>query len=479
MKIVHESASSLNACCDKLKTTSEQSALAPCPPIIPLIFSRFQPSLQYMQRQFPDASVVAVVTLGLFRTQMMFILLLISSALVHQSSAAVIINNNTDVTEGKSNDDIISPFLERYYFSQEIDFLARQALILGDYHPTDAGKDSGANEDDDERAILKFIEKSLQLELDYIRRLRVMLDNPEEALANITATHNNTNASSTSTTKQKGEKNMTANVASSVSDSTKATKSTTKKEKEKKRSLIKDTAKSIIDAITEATWPKMASSPTASSTSAATDTTDEYDYTINTEYDYDWAAINGFGAMHQDWKCRSHAHSQTKPLYTPEMWDYIWMKFQQSTKFPFPKPTNCPVEPFYVNRTTDGKGRGNFASRNISKGSLVHSGHPNTVFFLDNASFYRFITSLPRQFACDVLEWAWQQDLTDSGNVVLCLNLDDSVFFNHGGYDDTNNIEMKGGRTSLDFYAMRDIQQHEELLYDYEHFIFTPEEMDL
>ena len=147
--------------------------------------------------------------------------------------------------------------------------------------------------------------------------------------------------------------------------------------------------------------------------------------------------------------------------------------------FPIPNETECPVEPFRADHTTDGKGRGCFVTRRIEKGSLIHSGHPNTVFFLDNEAWYRFATSLPTMLACDVMEWAWQQDLTDTGNVVLCLNLDEAVFFNDGGWDGSVNMEMKEP-TSLDFFATKDIEEGDELLYDYDSdFVFSSAEMDL
>ena len=76
------------------------------------------------------------------------------------------------------------------------------------------------------------------------------------------------------------------------------------------------------------------------------------------------------------------------------------------------------------------------------------------------------------------MEWAWQQDLTDSGNLVLCLNMDEAAFFNDGGAELMCNIEWKE-RSSLDFYATEDIQIGVELLYNYLGLLFDPNEMDL
>lgn len=315
-------------------------------------------------------------------------------------------------------------------------------MVLGDYHPA-----TTTDEEDEDIERMKFIERSIRLELDYIRRLRKSLKDPDRVVLS------NINITATTTTK-------------------------------KKKTPVKDAVvEVVIDAIREATWPSIATSSTNSSTTtkAYYDMTTSLNTTTNPEkpdevYDYDWASIYGFGNMHEEWNCRKHAHSQSKPIYTPEMWDMLWNTFVESTLFPFPVPAeaklctqtnhqSCPEQPFNVQITTDGKGRGNFAARNITKGEQIYNGHPNTVFFPDRSSFNRFITSLPREVACDVLEWAWQQvrccvlqwilcyrhtflrlfyiptltlslqDLTNSGNVVLCLNLDNAVFFNHGTWD--------------------------------------------
>lgn len=82
----------------------------------------------------------------------------------------------------------------------------------------------------------------------------------------------------------------------------------------------------------------------------------------------------------------------------------------------------------------------------------------------------------------------WTQDLTDSGNIVLCLNLDEAAFLNNGGevvpdidvdlYEYSSNIEVKS-LSSLDFYAVRDVQAHQEIMYEYDRFDFDTEGMNL
>jgi hypothetical protein len=74
------------------------------------------------------------------------------------------------------------------------------------------------------------------------------------------------------------------------------------------------------------------------------------------------------------------------------------------------------------------------------------------------------------------MEWVWQQDVTDSGNLVLCLNMDKAAFYNDGAK--RFNIEMKES-ASLDFYASKDIYAGQELLYDYNKLGFDTSDMDL
>ena len=51
-------------------------------------------------------------------------------------------------------------------------------MVLGDYHPS-------TNDGDEDIERMKFIERSIRLELDYIRRLRKALKEPDDILGNI------------------------------------------------------------------------------------------------------------------------------------------------------------------------------------------------------------------------------------------------------------------------------------------------------
>lgn len=220
-----------------------------------------------------------------------------------------------------------------YYFAREIDFLARQSMLMGGY----------TYDVDDEVSRLRFIEQSLRVELDYVRRLGGAGDNA---------------ANSTNSTQR-------PNAATIGGDSDDAIA-------EKNETY---THNAIFNMIFGATWSSVASKtydlPHASTTTM-----------IEHGYDYDLAYEKGFAWMHHDLACTEHAYDQQKPLYTAENWKLLWTAFQNSTLFPFPIPeqNEHPDNPFYAAaHTTDNKGRGVFASRNITKGSLIHSGLPKTV----------------------------------------------------------------------------------------------------
>ena len=363
-------------------------------------------------------------------------------------------DDDDDIAESEREEELdsgglikISPHhyqpLAQYYFSNEIDFIAKQAMVLGDFHPTskEGETNTNTNQDEDDIERLRFIEKSLRLELDYIRRLKDMLKNPDEILDNRTTAESSSSSSTSKTPNERG------------------------------------TSEIILHTINDATWPTWASYAT-NFTHDSTIQTDDGGDDDDDAFDYDDAAERGFGNMHEDFNCYEHSKNQNKPIYTEENWKVIWDAFVESTLFPFPRPEES-VRIYYTD-LAPGKGRGNFAWFDIPKGILLHEGHPNTVFFLDNSSFYRFIALLPRAHQCDVLEWVWIQDLTDTGNKVLCLNMDEGVFTNGGGdeWGGTINIEMKES-TSLNFYASRDIEKGEELLYDYDSMEFDTYDMGL
>eukprot|EP00584_Thalassiosira_punctigera_P017928 CAMPEP_0172565214 /NCGR_PEP_ID=MMETSP1067-20121228/107392_1 /TAXON_ID=265564 ORGANISM="Thalassiosira punctigera, Strain Tpunct2005C2" /NCGR_SAMPLE_ID=MMETSP1067 /ASSEMBLY_ACC=CAM_ASM_000444 /LENGTH=77 /DNA_ID=CAMNT_0013356049 /DNA_START=54 /DNA_END=283 /DNA_ORIENTATION=+ len=72
-----------------------------------------------------------------------------------------------------------------------------------------------------------------------------------------------------------------------------------------------------------------------------------------------------------------------------------------------------------------------------------------------------FVFSLPRNRACDVLDWTWTQKLDEDGEYRIFSALDISALHNGGRGADANvNPKLP---TSSKFYATRDIKKDEEL----------------
>lgn len=184
----------------------------------------------------------------------------------------------------------------------------------------------------------------------------------------------------------------------------------------------------------------------------------------------------GFVDMYSFFKCDEHAYDEEKPLYNTHMWNILKENFDPAL-FENDDQDASPPPPYYA-EISEGKGRGTFAARDIKEGELVHDGSRNTVFWRDGSSWRTYVMSLrSRKMVCDVLEWTWIQSVTDSGEPLLCLNLNDGAFMNDGGEEESN-IATRSS-TSLEFYAIRDIEEGDELLYDYDLFDTRWDEFDL
>ena len=351
--------------------------------------------------------------------------------------------------------------IAEYYLRSEVDFLARQSMKLGGFdnysHATNSNDSVGVERQKEHDRFL-FTEKSLQLELNYIRSLRAI----KAKESDVKSKGPTIDFSDSSAIETLGEKHSNRNV--------------NQNDDQRESFYSADLLSFSIDAIRGATFTSFASLYEHRTSSKGV----EQQYNgENDLQDYDF----NMAEMHIHLQCKEHAENENKPLYTAAMYQQLWKTFHEFTYSSFPIPTKKETRLInshhYVDDTKSNRGRGVFALHDITNGTFVYSGHPNTVFFLDADSFYRFVEALPsREMACDVLEWAWMQDvIPDSGNRVLCLNMDGGAFTNHGG-EIHSNIELMD-KTSFDFYAKRDIAKGEEILYDYFYHPWNTEEMDL
>jgi len=138
-----------------------------------------------------------------------------------------------------------------------------------------------------------------------------------------------------------------------------------------------------------------------------------------------------------------------------------------------------------------GKGKGLFASEMIKKGSLVMSLNAGNVgIFKDGATWRKFVATLPRETACNFIEWCWIQEIIpEEGNeddirnglTIFCA-FDESSLMNaadlgvHLGYGEEANVrcgssdDNEEGPCRFDYYATRDIEAGEELTVNYDEF---------
>jgi len=199
-----------------------------------------------------------------------------------------------------------------------------------------------------------------------------------------------------------------------------------------------------------------------------------------------------------------------KPLPTLEDWTTMREVYTQvvepALKFldPIPPTKGYTYEksedgealpPPYYARTSPGKGRGLFATRNIKEGELVHrGGHESDVVFPDGVSWRRYVFTLPNRLACTISDWNWTQRLEDGGPLRMIVNLNVSdlllccsptcslsepffpilpvhssprqiaAMMNSGGYGAEEANVLPRDPTSFEYYATRNIAEGEEIL---------------
>ena len=116
-------------------------------------------------------------------------------------------------------------------------------------------------------------------------------------------------------------------------------------------------------------------------------------------------------------KCDVQDDGEERPIYTQEDWERLRRIYrdQGGTAVEYPEDEVVSVAPpgfvapMIAKQTSDGKGRGIFATRDIAKGSMTYGGKENYAFFSTGEAFRRFIGALSDSEACDVMMWAWPQ----------------------------------------------------------------------
>mmetsp|Transcript_10969 Transcript_10969/g.16600 ORF Transcript_10969/g.16600 Transcript_10969/m.16600 type:complete len:283 (-) Transcript_10969:210-1058(-) len=124
-----------------------------------------------------------------------------------------------------------------------------------------------------------------------------------------------------------------------------------------------------------------------------------------------------------------------------------------------------------------GKGRGIFAAAPIARGEAVWTWRHMAVFY-DVYQFREFLGSIPKDNACDVLYWAYpHKDDDDGATPRVSVELDHTALCNDADTEGEKNVgrdpevEAKLGNDEYEgAFAMRDIEEGEELLCRYADF---------
>lgn len=121
----------------------------------------------------------------------------------------------------------------------------------------------------------------------------------------------------------------------------------------------------------------------------------------------------------------------------------------------------------------EGKGRGLKAARDVQKGEQIFKATNNTVAFTDGHSYRKFLFAVNERFpsfACDVLMWAWVQDLEgDAFGIVV--DLDNANLLNSDGSAANIRCGKIDERCYMNFYARQNINKGDEILGSYSEFL--------
>jgi len=197
-------------------------------------------------------------------------------------------------------------------------------------------------------------------------------------------------------------------------------------------------------------------------------------------------------------KCEERLPKVRQP-YTDETWIHLRQIYESivgKENSTIGDPNAVKTDAFgnikhYSAQSSPEIGRGVFAGQFIPKGALVYD-FSRSAQFMDGISFRKFNKKIESHLACDILDWAYVQDLNERDNnnnntdLRIIIDLDDGVLCNDGDWEDLNNGENANvGYLSLEetpsnetwnngiraLYAKRDIQEGEEFLCHYSQFL--------
>ena len=209
---------------------------------------------------------------------------------------------------------------------------------------------------------------------------------------------------------------------------------------------------------------------------------------VRTLYDHKW--LTDDKTMSEFWydsDCESFRRKE-QPIPSEELWRKLretYVSVVGPNESRIADPSSSPWHGFGVSfevKQAGEKGRGVFATANVSKGQLVWSATRFTAVF-KTADLYRtFLRSLPYYECCQAMGFTWPARTKAEGKKPwIAVDLDPGALMNSGshGYGkkeykaDVNNVECVGeakGHLKGACFAIRDIAPGEEFLCDYRGF---------
>jgi SET domain len=171
---------------------------------------------------------------------------------------------------------------------------------------------------------------------------------------------------------------------------------------------------------------------------------------------------------------------QSRPVHSEQDWKDMQDIYQSivgsSSTLDHRNGFSVPVQAKQAGRE---KGRGVFVTAPVTSGQLVWSTH-KTARFARGQDYRTFLVRIRQDLACDVLQWAYVQALSDSVSQTdkawISVDLDAGSFINSIGDEDDQDANLgcdevaakdHPGGCKHNYFALRDIQQGEELLLDY------------
>jgi len=192
----------------------------------------------------------------------------------------------------------------------------------------------------------------------------------------------------------------------------------------------------------------------------------------------DWDGIWSVNKIWYNLGC-PHIFSTERPIHSQQKWKQAIDIFHAIVGDGHLDPLKNGFSVGIEAKQTEGKGRGIYATHPIKNGELVWSSK-RTAMFDDGDDYRHFLSVLDVDFACDVLQWAYVQDVSDSDEhqeLQISVDLDEGCFCNDGGdgepssvgCDEDEAVNFEGGCRS-NYFALRDIEAGEELLCNYDEF---------